>query len=308
MPNDFSLLAASNIELMSEHAESERDNWRLLRKLDLPETINRRHTDNIRHGITVDVETTGLSTQEDEVVQIAILPFTYDPEFNIVLEVDHANKLEALREPGIPMSEEASLVTGITDEMLIGHSIDPEVISRLVGQSDLIIAHNSSFDRPMVEKLWPIFQTKPWGCSLTSIDWLREGYSAGKLDYLGMQFGWFYDGHRALADCEACLALLAQDLPKSARSVLSLVREAAARKQYLIPAYGAPFDMKDLLKQRGYRWRPDNLANGKVWWTICDDVDAEKNWLQNEIYRSNRHLNAIDISALNRFSERIWEF
>jgi len=25
-----------------------------------------------------------------------------------------------------------------------------------------------------------------------------------------MQFGWFYDGHRALADCEACLALLEQ--------------------------------------------------------------------------------------------------
>jgi hypothetical protein len=33
-----------------------------------------------------------------------------------------------------------------------------------------------------------------------------------------MQFGWFYGGHRALADCEACLALLAQSLPKSGAS------------------------------------------------------------------------------------------
>jgi len=67
---------------------------------------------------------------------------------------------------------------------------------------------------------------KPWACTLNSVDWLREGFTAGKLDYLGMQFGWFYDRHRALADCEACMALLAQRLPKSQRRVISVVREA----------------------------------------------------------------------------------
>ena len=44
-----------------------------------------------------------------------------------------------------------------------------------------------------------------------------------------MQFGWFYDGHRALADCEACLALLAQTLPKSGQRVMAEVREAARK-------------------------------------------------------------------------------
>jgi len=62
---------------------------------------------------------------------------------------------------------------------------------------------------------------KPWACTLNSVDWLREGFTAGKLDYLGMQFGWFYDRHRALADCEACMALLAQTLPKSQRRVIA---------------------------------------------------------------------------------------
>jgi DNA polymerase-3 subunit epsilon len=222
MPNDFSLFAVDDIELMNERAFRERGNWRLLKKLEIPEIINYRYTDDVDRGIVIDVETTGLSTLEDEVVQIAILPFTYDPEFGLVLEVDHDKKLEALREPSTPMSEEASLITGITDEMLKGQSIDAKLINSVVDQADLIIAHNANFDRPMVEKLWPVFKTKPWSCSLRSVDWLREGYSGGKLDYLGMQFGWFYDGHRALADCEACLALLAQDLPnrdaKSCRS------------------------------------------------------------------------------------------
>ena len=43
------------------------------------------------------------------------------------------------------------------------------------------------------------------------------------LPELGMQFGWFYDGHRAMADCEACLALLAQTLPKSDRRIMAAV-------------------------------------------------------------------------------------
>ena len=76
----------------------------------------------------------------------------------------------------------------------------------------------------MVERHWDCFAEEPWVCTLNSVDWLREGFSAGKLDYLGMQFGWFYDGHQALADCEACLALLAPTLPKSGRRVMSLMQ------------------------------------------------------------------------------------
>lgn len=308
MPNDFSLFSVEDVELLSERALSERDSWRLLKRLEIPERINYPFSHDVKRAIVIDVETTGLSTLEDEVVQIAMLPFTYDPEFCLVLDVEHANKMEALREPSIPMSEEASLVTGLTNDMLTGKSIDATLIDNLVSGADLIIAHNASFDRPMVEKLWPMFKTKPWGCSLRSVDWLREGFSGGKLDYLGMQFGWFYDGHRALADCEACLALLAQDLPKSGRKVMSRVQEAIAQKEYLIPAYQAPFDKKDTLKQRGYRWRPDTLPNGKVWWTICDDAEAEIDWLKREIYRSDRQVNSFEISALNRFSDRLWEF
>jgi hypothetical protein len=63
-----------------------------------------------------------------------------------------------------------------------------------------------------------------------------------------MQFGWFYDGHQALADCKACLALLAQTLPKSGQRVMAVVREVALRDDYLVRAVDAPCDLRDKLK------------------------------------------------------------
>lgn len=192
--------------------------------------------------------------------------------------------------------------------MVSGQSIDETKVRLIVEQSDLIFAHNAFFDRVMVEKHWPCFSKKPWACTFKSIDWLREGFSAGKLDHLGMQFGWFYDGHTALADCEACLALLAQTLPKSGRRVLEVVREVAQQTEHLICAIDAPFDEKDTLRDRGYRWRPAELKNGKVWWTTCLDREAEIEWLQSEIYRYEKDIPTQEVTALSRYSNRLWDF
>ena len=130
----------------------------------------------------------------------------------------------------------------------------------------------------------------------------------GKLDYLGIQFGWFYDGHTALADCEACLALLAQTLPKSNRRVLEVVRESALNAEYLICAVDAPFDEKETLRDRGHRWRPAGLQNGKVWWTICPDKVAEIEWLHSNIYRYDKDIPIQKVTAINRYSNRLWDF
>ena len=149
---------------------------------------------------------------------------------------------------------------------------------------------------------------RPWGYTLDGVDWLREGLSAGKLDFLGMKFGWFYEAHRALADCEACLALLAQALPKSGRNVMAVVREAALRDDFLVRAVDAPYDLLDKLKQRGYRWRPADLPNGKVWWTTTGDAEAEIAWLGEEIYGRQTLVPVHPITALERYSERLWSF
>lgn len=289
-------------------AYATRKNWRLLRRLDLPTKLNLRSGGTTRNALVIDVETTGLSLETDEVIQLAMLPFTYELETGLILEIDDAGAFEGLREPNAEISEEATLITGISSEAVAGKTIDAAIVEALVSKADLVIAHNASFDRVMVEKHWPIFSTVPWGCSYSSIEWLREGFSAGKLDYLGYQFGWFYDAHSALADCQACLALLAQTLPRSGRLVLDLVRDTARSNEYLIPATDAPFDSRLKLKERGYRWRPEELPHGKVWWTITNEPEPEIAWLCDEIYGRRVEIPAHPITARNRYSDRIWSF
>ena len=305
--NDFSHFSIAAEDVVQSDVQARTNDWRLLRRLALPVKLNGSRGGPVKHALVLDVETTGLSHDADEVIQLAMLPFTYELDTGRILEIDHDRAFEGLREPSVPISDEASLITGLTTEMVTGRTINGSVVEALVADADLIIAHNASFDRVMVEKHWPCFAEKPWGCTLTSVDWLREGFSAGKLDYLGMQFGWFYDGHRALADCEACLALLAQELPQSGQRVMSAVRDAALQDEFLIRAVDAPYDERLKLKERGYRWRPAELPHGKVWWTITADPSAEIEWLRSEVYGRDANVPAYKVTALNRFSERLWQ-
>lgn len=305
--NQYSHFAIAEEDIVRSQASANPAEWRLLRRLHLPDRFNDPQGGTIKRALAIDVETTGLSIENDEVIQLAMLPFDYEPESGRILTVHSKIAFEALREPSVPISEEAALITGISADMVAGKSIDEATVAAVIADADLVIAHNAYFDRPMVERLWDCFADKPWACTLTSVDWLPEGFTAGKLDYLGMQFGWFYDGHRALADCEACLVLLAQTLPKSGRRVMAAVREAALRNDYLVRAVDAPYDLREKLKQRGYRWRPADLPNGKVWWTMTTDPETEIAWLRAEIYARKVDVPVHEITASSRFSERVWK-
>jgi len=306
--NQYSQFAIEEAELIRPDTQADPANWRLIRRLQMPDRFNDPQGGAVKRALVIDVETTGLSTENDDVVQLAMLPFDYEAESGLILTVHKAMAFDSLREPAVPISAEASLITGITDKMVAGKSIDDAAVANVVANANLIIAHNASFDRPMVERHWNCFAEKPWACTLTSVEWLREGYGSGKLEYLGMQFGWFYDGHQAMADCEACLALLAQTLPKSGRRVMQLVREEALQDDHLIRAVDAPFDLKDKLRQRGYRWRPADVPHGKVWWTVTAEPEAEITWLRSEIYGREARIPVHPITAFERYSDRLWNF
>ena len=135
-----------------------------------------------RRGLFVDVETTGLDTEADEIIEVALLPFDYDPATGEIITVHEKQALDELRNPGIPITSESSQVHGITDDDVKGKVVDEARLKALVAEADLIIAHNAAFDRPMLERVWPCFAGKPWACSFADIDWRAEGFGAGKLD------------------------------------------------------------------------------------------------------------------------------
>ena len=110
----------------------------------------------------------------------------------------------------------ASLTTGST-----GHVTDEAQVRAIVAPAHIVLAHNNAgFERPMVEKHWPVSEDKHWACSLEEIDWRAEGLGSAKLDYLSWARGWFHEGHRALIDAEDALVHLTLPLPVSGRVAL----------------------------------------------------------------------------------------
>jgi DNA polymerase-3 subunit epsilon len=278
--------------------------YRVLRRLRL-RSMGRPSGDvAIKRGVFVDTETTGLDPDTDEIVELAMLSFDYAVDGTYV---SPAASFDRLRDPGRPISSEVSALTGITDEMVCGKNIDPAEVASFLEGAALVIAHNASFDRRFCERSFPVFADKPWACSLHEVDWKAEGFDSARLSQLATACGLFFDGHRALNDCEAALELLSRPLPRSGRTGLSVLLESARRSRWRIRAVASPFHRRDVLKQRGYRWESADRGQPGAW---CSEVEEsafeeECRFLRNEIYRrSNAPLDSRLLTAFERYSSR----
>jgi DNA polymerase-3 subunit epsilon len=266
-------------EALARQLETHPD-YRVLRRLQ-PRLQFAPATGAVRRVLLLDTETTGLDASRDKIIELALLR----------VEVDEATGLpsgavevyDGLEDPGMPISREIEQLTGITDAMVRGQQIDEARVATLMDGVDLVIAHNAAFDRPFVEARLPAFASLPWACSFADIDWKREGQSSAKLENLALAKGWFYDAHRAEMDCHALLAVLGQMLPQAQQSGLARLLAAATRDAFRLQATAAPFDAKDALKARGYRWN----AEQRVWQTLLADeaaLQAECEWLRSAVY------------------------
>lgn len=286
----------SDLEGMARRLEDTGD-YRILRRLQPRPVIDRALSVFPRLAVAVDTETTGLRHDLDEVIEIGAVAFTYDDK-GVVGDV--VGVYGALQEPSRPIPPEITRLTGINDAMVAGQRIDEAALAALLEPADLIIAHNAAFDRPFCEALSPVFVTRPWACSVREVPWRDYGFEGNKLGYLVGQSGLFHEGHRAVDDCHALLEVLARPLtgrPSGAgveagdggeiatpfAALLAASRQVSVR----IWAERSPFDMKDQLKARGYRWSDGSDGRPKSWWIELPEeaVDEEVRFLREEIYQ-----------------------
>jgi len=261
----------------------ETGNYRVLRKL-LPSPIVARADSLFPNlAVLVDTETTGLQHARDEVIEIGAVAFTYDDDGRIG---DVVGVYSGLRQPSSPIPPEITRLTGITDDMVAGQDIDIAALDALIEPADLVIAHNAGFDRPFCEKLSPSFIPKAWACSVSEIRWADRGFEGNKLGYLVGQSGLFHEGHRATDDCHALLEVLARPTEDGTVPFAELL-QSSARSRIWIFAENSPFDMKDHLKARGYRWSDGSDGRPKAWWVEIDEelYDDELSYLRRDIYR-----------------------
>lgn len=131
--------------------------------------------------------------------------------------------------------------------------IDPADVAAFAG-GNLVIAHNASFDRRFLERFCPALVQNPWACSFSEVRWADEGFESAKLAYLAMSSGFYYDRHRAVHDCHAAIEILSRPLPVTGVYTLAALLKAARGTTLRCWAENSPFEFKNALKQRGYRW------------------------------------------------------
>ena len=291
----------SSLAEVSKHPD-----YQVLKRV--PTTLPARVTRDAKQFIAtiIDLETMGLDARYDEIIEIGMLSFSFSTSDGILAITDSYNELN---DPGKKIPAEITKITGIRDEDVQGKSIDWDIVQRSLEKTDLVICHNSGFDRNFLELQTPKpigakIAALPFGCTIKDIQWKHRGFESAKLEYLNFKLGFFYNGHRAINDCWATLNLLLNE--KSAFDELKL---GVRQKETMICATNAPFEKKDLLKERKYRWS-DGLARlPKCWWVCLPNelLADEKRWLDDEIYGRNGASDTIpqcEISARKRYSFR----
>lgn len=292
----------SALEVMARALEDS-GRYKVLRRLERFTRLTPGDVAQCRLGLMLDLETTGVDPARDEIIEFAMVPFHYDGDGRIV-SVGPA--FSRLRQPGAPISPLITRLTGITNKMVEGERLDPKDVDAFAADAALIVAHNANFDRRFAERLVPSLALKPWACSMSQIDWQAHGVESNKLAYLAAHYGFFHDGHRAEHDCHAALEVLATPIDQAGRTGLSQLLEKARRPTWRIWAENSPFELKDLLKARGYRWNGEVGAAPRAWYIDVADTDreAEVNFLRAEIYRGMIDPLMRKLTAFERFSER----
>jgi len=276
--------------------------YRIINKYYKPEGYNTdSSTDKKLIGVFLDTETTGLSCVTDRIIELGMVKFEYTEDGRIFRLLDEFNRYQ---DPGMPIPEAITKLTGITDDMVKGHQINVEEVDSYLKDVDIIIAHNAQFDRAFFEIIFLTITPKPWGCSMYDIDWKNEGISSHKLEYIAYKYNFFFEGHRAITDCLAGVHILSQESLISKQPVLKQLLESALAIRFRLWATNAPYESKDLLKMRGYRWCMNQNDKQRAWSIELkeDQIEEEINYLRSEIYGSSINIPIEVFDAYSRFS------
>ncbi|RBP93040.1 DNA polymerase-3 subunit epsilon [Cytobacillus firmus] len=168
-------------------------------------------------GLLLDVETTGLGPNSDEIIELALKLFSYHADTGEILDIK--DKAAFLREPISKSAKNnysrAFRVHGIPYEAVSGKSFDDIKIKKYFFHADSVFAHNASFDRSFLYRMYPedINELK-WYCTMRSVPWKEYGYTDSKLLTL-LQSHQIAESqtHRAMDDITYLLELLKKTNP-----------------------------------------------------------------------------------------------
>lgn len=198
----------------------------------------------IENVLLLDTETGGLDPTKDPLVEIACIRWS----------VPHACVLSTWSTLVQAEANAAESVNKIPAAALPSASPKPSVfglLHQLAEKSDIIIAHNASFDRGFLPDLG-----KPWVCSMEDIAWpgAKPGGFSSVIDLALANDIAVAQAHRALADCQLLARLLERMVEKKMDLQAMFAHAMRPKAEFLAMA---SFEQKDIVKAHGFKWFPD---------------------------------------------------
>jgi DNA polymerase III subunit epsilon len=189
-------------------------------------------------GLLVDVETTGLGPDSDEIIELAMMLFSYCEETGEILDILEQDSF--LREPlsttALKNYDRAYQVHGIPFELVQGKSFFDEKILPYFSQSNSVFAHNASFDRSFLYRMYPEVNELDWYCTMRSIQWKNHGFQNSKLlTLLSAHEITNHQTHRALDDITYLMELLKKSNPNGELYLRESLQSGPMRKYQPAP-------------------------------------------------------------------------
>jgi len=172
----------------------------------------------------VDTETTGLYPSHDRLVEIAVMLLEVDGASGRLVRV--LETYQELNDPGMPIPSIATSIHGITNAMVKGRRIDADRVTRLLEAADLVVAHNSGFDKGFVRQVVPGADALAWACSCRGIPWRRlYGFLENtRLQHLAARLAVRTGtAHRAMGDVETTVNLILLEDPDGRTHLAHLI-------------------------------------------------------------------------------------
>ena len=207
----------------------------LMEKLDPPEC---ERSQGDLAVVFLDVETTGLNSYKDRVIQLCLRPVLLNRETYQVSAIAKSRVFH--QDPGFPLSEEIVNLTNITDQDVSGQSIDWGSVHSMISKADFVVCHNASFDRAFVESEFRKNDLKSsetiWACSMSQIFWRSFCRPSRALEVLCAWSGFFYNSHQAANDVDAMITVVRQN------GKMQELLETASVPDYRVFAMNSPRD------------------------------------------------------------------
>lgn len=184
-------------------------------------------------GLVVDVETTGLSAYNDEIIELALKLFSYREDTGEIIDILDYDSF--LREPISSSAKRnyssAYRIHGIPYDAVEGKVFFDEKIKSYFAKTNTVFAHNASFDRSFLYRMYEEVNDLEWYCTMRNIKWKNYGFENGKLlTLLKAHNITNHQTHRALDDITYLLELLKKSSPSGELYFKEVIEYGPMRK------------------------------------------------------------------------------